>query len=169
MKNQSTNGNYYGQATFKKASRKPNIKNNGDEDKSLSPQEVTSPPILFSKLLKPEASLKKDSDEIQKLHLFPSNMVNIDPRLIMENKDIIKQNLNKSKIEIRKSEQELAKELTKESKKESDPYLSKENNVFHIHTPKKDPIFLLYPQHFEAFHPSRELNKEIQPANKAIK
>ncbi|MBW0583321.1 hypothetical protein O181_123036 [Austropuccinia psidii MF-1] len=96
-------------------------------------------------------------------------MVSIDPRLIMENKDIIKQNLNKSKTEIRKSEQELAKELTQEPKKESDTYFSKENNLFHIHTPKKDPIFLQYPQHFKAFHPSRELNKEIQPANKAIK
>ncbi|MBW0545577.1 hypothetical protein O181_085292, partial [Austropuccinia psidii MF-1] len=95
MKNQSTNANYYGQATFKKASRKPNIKNNGDKDRLLLPQEVTSLPILFSKLLKPEESLKKDNDKIQKLHLFPSNVVNIDPRHIMENKDIIKQNLNK--------------------------------------------------------------------------
>ncbi|MBW0586046.1 hypothetical protein O181_125761 [Austropuccinia psidii MF-1] len=33
MKNQSINGNHYGQATFKKASRKPNIKNNGDKGK----------------------------------------------------------------------------------------------------------------------------------------
>ncbi|MBW0584418.1 hypothetical protein O181_124133 [Austropuccinia psidii MF-1] len=109
MKNQSKKGNDYGQATFKKASRKPNIKNNGDKEKSLLPQEVTSPPILFSKLLKPEALLKKDNDGVQKLQRFPSNMVNIDPRLIMENKHIIKQKLNKSKIEIRKSEQELEK------------------------------------------------------------
>ncbi|MBW0584117.1 hypothetical protein O181_123832 [Austropuccinia psidii MF-1] len=62
MEDQSTNGNYNGQATFKKASRKPNIKNNGDKDKSLLPQEVTSPPILFSNLIKPEASLKEDND-----------------------------------------------------------------------------------------------------------
>ncbi|MBW0585938.1 hypothetical protein O181_125653 [Austropuccinia psidii MF-1] len=95
MKNQSTNGNDYGQETLKKELRKPNIKNNGDKDKSLLPQEVTSPLVLFSKLLKPEASLKKDNYEIQKLQIFPSNMLNIDPRLIMENKDIIKQNLNK--------------------------------------------------------------------------
>ncbi|MBW0570571.1 hypothetical protein O181_110286 [Austropuccinia psidii MF-1] len=116
-----------------------------------------------------EASLKKDNDEIQKLQLFPLNMVNIDPRLIMENKNIIKQNLIKSKIEIRKSEQELAKELTQEPNNESDTYLCKENNLFHIYTPNKDPIFLQHPQHFKAFHPSRELNKEIQPENKAIK
>ncbi|MBW0553862.1 hypothetical protein O181_093577 [Austropuccinia psidii MF-1] len=168
-KNQSTNGNDYGQATFKKASRKPNIKNNGNKGKSLLPQEVTSPPILFSKLLKPEASLKRDNIEIQKLQLFPSNKVNIDPRLIMENKDIIKQNLNKSKIEIRKSEQELAKELTQEPKEESDTYLPKENNLFHIHTSNKDPTFPEYSQHLNNFNPSRELNKEIKSENKAIK
>ncbi|MBW0582537.1 hypothetical protein O181_122252 [Austropuccinia psidii MF-1] len=169
MKNQSTKGNDYGQATLKKASRKPNIKNNGDKSKSLLPQEVTSPPILFSKLLKPEASLKKDNDEIQKLQLFPSNMVNIYPRLIMENKDIIKQNLNKSKIEIRKSEQELAKELTQEPKEESDTYLPKENNLFHIHTSKKDTTFPEYSQHLKNFNPRSELNKTIRPENKAIK
>ncbi|MBW0579254.1 hypothetical protein O181_118969, partial [Austropuccinia psidii MF-1] len=115
------------------------------------------------------ASLKKDSDEIQQLQLFTSNMVNIDPRLIMENKDITKQNLKKSKIEIRKSEQDLSEELIQESREESDTYLPKENNLFHIHKFNKDLIFLQYPQHFKAFHPSRELNMEIQPENKAIK
>ncbi|MBW0581743.1 hypothetical protein O181_121458 [Austropuccinia psidii MF-1] len=148
MKNQSSNGNDYGQATLKKASRKPNIKNNGDKDKSLLPQEVTSPPILFSKLLKPEASLKKDNDEIQKLQLFPSNM---------------------SKIEIRKSEQELAKELTQEPKEESDTYLPKENKLFHIHTSNNDTTSPEYSQHIKNFNQSRELNKEIPPENQAIK
>ncbi|MBW0575674.1 hypothetical protein O181_115389 [Austropuccinia psidii MF-1] len=96
-------------------------------------------------------------------------MVNIDKRLIMENKDITKQNLKKSKIEIRKSEQELSKELIQEPKEESDTYLPKKNNLLHIHTFNKDPIFLQYHQHFRAFNPSRELNKEIQPENESIK
>ncbi|MBW0594215.1 hypothetical protein O181_133930 [Austropuccinia psidii MF-1] len=87
----------------------------------------------------------------------------------MENKDIIKQNLNKSKIEIRKSEQELEKELTQEPKEESDTYLPKENNLFHIHTSNKDPTFPEYSQHLKNFNPRRELNKEIQLVKEAIK
>ncbi|MBW0571156.1 hypothetical protein O181_110871 [Austropuccinia psidii MF-1] len=106
IKNQSTNGNDYGQATFKKASRKPNIKDNGDKGKSLVSQDVSSPPIGFSNVLRPKASLKKDNNETQKFQPFPSNM---------------------------------------------------------------DPIFPEYPQHLRAFNPSRKLNKEIQPENKAIK
>ncbi|MBW0583596.1 hypothetical protein O181_123311 [Austropuccinia psidii MF-1] len=169
MDNQPRNGNYYGQETAKKASRKPNIKNNGDKDKSLLPQEVTSPPILSSNLIKPEASLKKDNDKIQQLQLFPSNKINIDPRRIMQNKDITQQNLQNSKIGIGKSEQDLSKELIQEPKEESDTYLPKVNNLFHIHTSNKDPTFPEYSQHFKNFNPSRELNKEIQLENEVIK
>ncbi|MBW0588595.1 hypothetical protein O181_128310 [Austropuccinia psidii MF-1] len=145
MDNQPKNGNHYGQQTAKKESRKPNIKNSGDKDKSLLPQEVTIPPIFFSKILQAKASHKQDNN----FQPFPPNM--------------------KSKIGIGKSELEFSKELIQEPKEESDTYLPKENNLFHIHTPNKDPIFLQYPQHFKAFHPSRELNKEIQPENKASK
>ncbi|MBW0559192.1 hypothetical protein O181_098907 [Austropuccinia psidii MF-1] len=76
IKNQLTNGNDYGHETFRKASRKPNIKDNGEKCKSLIQQEVTSPPIGFSKVLRPKKLLKKDNNETQKLQHLPSNMLN---------------------------------------------------------------------------------------------
>ncbi|MBW0591491.1 hypothetical protein O181_131206 [Austropuccinia psidii MF-1] len=158
MDNQPKNGNDYGQETVKKESRETSIKNNMDESKPVLPQEIARSPIGFSKISQAEASHKQDNN----FQPFPSNMENIDPRLIIENKDITKQNLKKSKIGIRKSEQELSKELIQEQKKESDTYLPKENNLFHIHTPNKDPIFLQYPQHLKAFNPNSKVKKQIQ-------
>ncbi|MBW0554478.1 hypothetical protein O181_094193 [Austropuccinia psidii MF-1] len=66
--NQPTNGNDYGEANSNKESRKTNIKNNGDDIKSVLPQEVTSLLIEFSKVLRPEASLNNESNKIQKLN-----------------------------------------------------------------------------------------------------
>ncbi|MBW0578950.1 hypothetical protein O181_118665 [Austropuccinia psidii MF-1] len=73
-------------------------------------------------------------------------MVNIDPRLIMQYKDITQQNIKNSKIGIRKSEQDLSKELIQESKEESE-----------------------YPQHLKTLNPNRKVKKQIQPGNRAIK
>ncbi|MBW0576150.1 hypothetical protein O181_115865 [Austropuccinia psidii MF-1] len=98
--NQVTNGNDYGQETAKKEIRKTNVNNNMDESKPVLPQEV----------LRTEAPLKIHSNKTQKLQLCPSNMVNIDPRLIMEDKYITKENLQNSKFGIIKSEQEFSKE-----------------------------------------------------------
>ncbi|MBW0586931.1 hypothetical protein O181_126646 [Austropuccinia psidii MF-1] len=95
-------------------------------------------------------------------------MVNIDPRLIMQNKDITQQNLQNSKIGIRKSEQDLSKELIQDPKGEPDTYFPEKNELFHIPTSNKDPIFLEYPQHFKAFNPNSKVKKQIQSGNKAI-
>ncbi|MBW0562016.1 hypothetical protein O181_101731 [Austropuccinia psidii MF-1] len=96
-------------------------------------------------------------------------MVNIDPRLIMQDKDITQLNLQNSKIGIRKSEQDLSKELIQEPKEEPVIYLQQKNNLFHISTSNKDPIFPEYPQHLEAFSPKRKVKNEIRPGNKVIK
>ncbi|MBW0575936.1 hypothetical protein O181_115651 [Austropuccinia psidii MF-1] len=95
-------------------------------------------------------------------------MVNIDPRLIMKNKDITQQNLQNSKIGIRQSEQDLSKELNQDPKEESDTYFPEKNDLFHIPTSNKDPIFLEYPHHFKAFKPNSKVKKQIQSRNKAI-
>ncbi|MBW0524680.1 hypothetical protein O181_064395 [Austropuccinia psidii MF-1] len=137
IENQPTNGNDYGNKNSKKESRKPNIKNNVDDNASALPQEVTSPPKGFSKVLRPEASLKKENNEIQKLQPFPSNMVNIGARLIIENENITNQNLQYSKIGIGKSEKDWSKELIQDPKEESDTYLPEKNNLFHILTSNK--------------------------------
>ncbi|MBW0527417.1 hypothetical protein O181_067132 [Austropuccinia psidii MF-1] len=60
----------------------------------------------------------------------------------MQDKDITHQNLQNSKIGIRKSEQDLSKELIQESE---------------------------YPQHLKAFNPNSKVKKQIQPVNKVIK
>ncbi|MBW0543718.1 hypothetical protein O181_083433 [Austropuccinia psidii MF-1] len=73
-------------------------------------------------------------------------MVNIYPRLIMQGKDITQQNLQNSKIGIRKSEPDSSKELIQESKEESE-----------------------YPQHLKTFNPNSKVKKRIQPRNEAIK
>ncbi|MBW0591175.1 hypothetical protein O181_130890 [Austropuccinia psidii MF-1] len=86
--NQTTNGNDYGQETAKKECKRTNIKDNEDESKSVLPKEVIRSPIGFSKRSQPKDSLTKGNNKIQKLQPFPSNMVNIDPRLIMQDKDI---------------------------------------------------------------------------------
>ncbi|MBW0584116.1 hypothetical protein O181_123831 [Austropuccinia psidii MF-1] len=95
-------------------------------------------------------------------------MVNIDPRLIMQNKDITQQNLQNSKIGIIKSEQDLSKEPIQEPKEESDTYLPEKNCLFNIPTYNKDPIFLRYPQHFKAFNPNRKVKKQAQSGNRVI-
>ncbi|MBW0542927.1 hypothetical protein O181_082642 [Austropuccinia psidii MF-1] len=117
-----------------------------DESKPVLPQEVTRSTIGLSKTSQPKASLKKEDNKIQKIQPFPLNMVNIDPRLIMQDKDITQQNLQNSKIRIRKSEQDLSKELIKKSKEESE-----------------------YPHHLKTFNPHSKVKKQIQPGNKAIK
>ncbi|MBW0550252.1 hypothetical protein O181_089967 [Austropuccinia psidii MF-1] len=96
-------------------------------------------------------------------------MVNIDPRLIMENKDITKGSLQNSKIVIRKQEKYLSKEPIQEQKEESDTYLTKKNDLFHIDTGNKDPIFQEYAQHLKTFNPNSKVTKEIQPEKKSIK
>ncbi|MBW0557161.1 hypothetical protein O181_096876 [Austropuccinia psidii MF-1] len=144
MVNQSTNGNDYGQATAKKESRKTSIKNNIDEGKPVLPQEVARSPIGFSKISQEEASHKQDNNNIQKFQPFPPNMINFDPRLIMQNKDITQQNLQNSRIEIRKSEQDLSKELIQDPKEESDTYLPEDNDLFHIPSANEDSIFPEY-------------------------
>ncbi|MBW0574351.1 hypothetical protein O181_114066 [Austropuccinia psidii MF-1] len=96
-------------------------------------------------------------------------MVNIDPRLIMQDKDITQLNLQNSKIGIRKSEQDLSKELIQEPKEEPGIYLQENNNLFHIPTINKDPIFPEYPQHLKAFNPKRKVKNEIQTESKDIK
>ncbi|MBW0574352.1 hypothetical protein O181_114067 [Austropuccinia psidii MF-1] len=57
--NQTKNGNDYGQETAKKECKKPNIKDNKDESKSVLPQEVIRSPVGFSKKSQPKDSLKK--------------------------------------------------------------------------------------------------------------
>ncbi|MBW0525588.1 hypothetical protein O181_065303 [Austropuccinia psidii MF-1] len=166
--NQPKKENYDGQETSKGESKETNIKDNEDENKSLLQQEVTRSPIGFSKISQPKASLKKENNKIQKLQPFPSNVVNIDPRLIMQNKDITQQKLQNSKIGIRKSEQDCSKELIQDPKEESDTYLPEKNDLFHIPTSNKDQIFLEYPQHFKTFNPNSKVKKQIQPGNKAI-
>ncbi|MBW0542379.1 hypothetical protein O181_082094 [Austropuccinia psidii MF-1] len=100
--NQPTNENYDGQDTSKGESEKTN-KDNTYKSKSLLPKEVTSPPIGFSQISQEEVSHREDNNDIQKAQLFPSKMINVEPRLCLENKDITKQNLQNSKIETRKS------------------------------------------------------------------
>ncbi|MBW0550717.1 hypothetical protein O181_090432 [Austropuccinia psidii MF-1] len=167
--NQPTNGNDCGQETAKKESRKTKIKNNMDESKPVLPQEVTSSPIGLSKASQQKPSLKKENNKIQKLQPSPSNMVNIYPRLIMQNKDITQQNLQNSKIGIRKSEQDLSKELIQDPKEESGTYLPDKNDLFHIPTANKDPIFPKYLQKLKTFNPDRKVKRQIQPGNKSIK
>ncbi|MBW0527985.1 hypothetical protein O181_067700 [Austropuccinia psidii MF-1] len=96
-------------------------------------------------------------------------MINIDPSVIMENKDITKHNIQSSKIEIRKSEQEFLKELIQEQKEESETYLPERNNLFHIPTSKMDPIFKEYLQQPKTFNRNRKVKKQIPPGNKSIK
>ncbi|MBW0538321.1 hypothetical protein O181_078036 [Austropuccinia psidii MF-1] len=167
--NQTTNGKDYGQETAKKESSKTNTKNNIDKSKLVLPQEVTRSPIGFSKIPQPKVSLKKENNKIQKLQPFPSNMVNIDPRLIMQNQDITQQNLQNSKIGIRKSEEDFSKELIQDPKEESGTYLPENNDVFHIPTANKDPIFPEYLQKLKTFNPNSKFKKQIQLGNKAIK
>ncbi|MBW0497599.1 hypothetical protein O181_037314 [Austropuccinia psidii MF-1] len=117
-----------------------------DESKPVLPQEVTRSPMGLSKTSQPKSSLKKENNKIQKLQPFPSNMVNIDPSLIVQDKDITQQNLQNSKIGIRKSEQDSSKELIQKSKEESE-----------------------YPHQLKTLNPHSKVGKQIQPGNKTIK
>ncbi|MBW0588576.1 hypothetical protein O181_128291 [Austropuccinia psidii MF-1] len=167
--NQPTNGNDYGQENAKKESRKTNIKNNMDGSKPVLPQEVTRSPIGLSKTSQPKASIKKENKKTQKIQPFPSNMVNICPRLIMKNKDITQQNLQNSKIGIRKSEKDLSSKLIQDPKEESGTYLLEKSDLFHIPTANKDSILPEYLQKLKTFNPNSKVKKQIQPGNKAIK
>ncbi|MBW0468878.1 hypothetical protein O181_008593 [Austropuccinia psidii MF-1] len=120
IENSHQNNNYYFQETtyFDEGSRKSTFKNNVHQSESRLLQGVTSIQIRLYKLLNPEASLKEDNNNLEKIQPFPSNVYNIVPRLIMENNDIIKQNLETAKLKISKSERTWSKEVTKETKDE---------------------------------------------------
>ncbi|MBW0489547.1 hypothetical protein O181_029262 [Austropuccinia psidii MF-1] len=91
-------------------------------------------------------------------------MVNIEPRIIMENKDITKQKLQDSKIGIRKLEKDLYKELIKGPKEESDTYLPKKLTYFISLHPRR----IQYSKNIFR-SPKQKGEKKIQPSNKAIK